>query len=52
MLTSIMVSLFILWLLGIATSTTLGGSIHVLLALAAMIVIFNLVRVGAGHRVL
>ena len=52
MLATILVVLVMLWLLGIATATTLGGSIHVLLVLAAMLVIFNLVRLALGLRVL
>ena len=52
MLATILVILVTLWLLGVATSTTLGGSIHVLPVLAAMLVIFNLVRLVFGLRVL
>lgn len=52
MLAAILVVFVTLWLLGIATSTTLGGSIHVLLVLAAMLVIFNVVRLRLGRRVL
>ena len=52
MLATILVVLVMLWLLGIATSTMLGGSIHALLVLAAMLVIFNLARLVFGLRVL
>ena len=52
MLATILVILVMLWLLGVATSTMLGGLIHVLLVLAAMLVIFNLGRLAFGLRVL
>jgi len=48
MLESIVVVLVILWLLGLATSYTLGGLIHVLLVIAIVVV---LVRVVQGRRV-
>jgi uncharacterized protein DUF5670 len=48
MLWTIFVVLLILWLLGIATSYTLGGFIHVLLLLAVVVV---LIRVIQGRRV-
>lgn len=48
MLWTIAVILFILWILGLATSYTLGGFIHVLLALAIIVV---LIRVIQGRRV-
>jgi len=41
--------LIVLWLLGIMTSYTLGGFIHVLLAIAIIVV---LVRVIQGRRAL
>lgn len=48
MLETIAVILVVLWLLGIVTSNTMGGLIHVLLVIA--IVVF-LVRVIQGRRV-
>jgi hypothetical protein len=47
MLQTIAIVLLILWLLGLVTSTTLGGLIHVLLVVA--IVLF-LLRVLSGTR--
>ncbi len=49
MLQIIAVVLIILWLLGLVTSYTLGGFIHVLLVVA---VIFILLRIIQGRRVL
>jgi len=49
MLWTIAVVLVILWLLGLVTSYTLGGFIHVLLVLAIIIV---LIRVIQGRKVL
>lgn len=47
MLTTIAVVLVILWLLGIVTSYTMGGFIHLLLILALVAV---LVRVIGGRK--
>jgi Family of unknown function (DUF5670) len=47
MLYTIALVLLILWLLGLVTSTTLGGFIHVLLVIAIVIV---LLRVISGRR--
>ncbi|MHB1153076.1 MAG: lmo0937 family membrane protein [Eubacteriales bacterium] len=47
MLWTIAVILVILWLLGVVTSYTLGGFIHILLVIA---VIFVLVRIIKGKR--
>lgn len=49
MLYTIAVVLLVLWLLGLVTSTTLGGFIHVLLVIAVVVV---LLRVISGRRVL
>jgi hypothetical protein len=49
MLWTILVILVVLWLLGIVTSYTAGGLIHVLLVAAVIILIFQLVT---GRRVL
>jgi hypothetical protein len=47
MLWTIFVILLVLWLLGVVTSYTLGGFIHILLLLALITLIFNLV---SGRR--
>jgi len=49
MLTIIAVVLIILWLLGLVTSYTVGGFIHILLVVA---VIMILLRVIQGRRVI
>lgn len=49
MLFTVAVILIILWLLGLITSFTLGGFIHVLLVIAVIII---LVRIIQGRRVL
>lgn len=48
MLWTIAVILLVLWLLGLVTGYTLGGLIHILLAIAVIVVI---VRVIQGRRV-
>jgi hypothetical protein len=47
MLETIAVILVILWLLGLVSSYTLGGFIHILLVLAVIIIIVRLIR-GRG----
>ena len=47
MLWTLFVVLLVLWLLGLVTSYTLGGFIHILLVLAVITLIFNLV---SGRR--
>ncbi len=42
MLWTIFVILLVLWLLGLVSSYTLGGYIHILLVLAVIVLIFNL----------
>lgn len=49
MLWTIAVVLVVLWLLGLVTSSTMGGFIHVLLVIAIVMV---LIRVIQGRRVL
>ncbi len=44
MLWTIFVILFILWLLGMVTSYTLGGFIHILLVLAIAAVLIRLIQ--------
>jgi hypothetical protein len=48
MLWTIVVVLLVLWALGLVTSTTMGGLIHLLLVAAVIVV---LVRVIQGRRV-
>ncbi len=47
MLYTIAIILLVLWLLGLVTSTTMGGFVHVLLVLAVIAVVFNLI---SGRR--
>jgi hypothetical protein len=49
MLLTIAVILGILWLLGMVSSYTMGGMIHLLLVLAVIIVLVNLIQ---GRRVM
>jgi hypothetical protein len=49
MLWTIAVILVILWLLGLVSSYTMGGFIHILLVIAIIVV---LVRVIQGRRIL
>jgi len=44
MLWTIVGILFVLWLLGMATSYTMGGLVHALLVLALVVIIFNVIR--------
>lgn len=44
MLWTIAVILAALWVLGLVTSTTLGGFIHVLIVIAVIVVLVNLFR--------
>ena len=48
MLYTIAVVLFVLWLLGLVSSYTIGGFIHVLLVLAVVVI---LIRVISGRSV-
>jgi hypothetical protein len=48
MLWTVAVVLLVLWALGLVTSTSMGGLIHVLLVLAIVVV---LIRVIQGRRV-
>jgi len=48
MLWTIFVILLIMWALGLATSYTLGGFIHILLVIAVVMLVINLVQ---GRRV-
>ncbi len=49
MLMTVAIILIILWALGLVTSATLGGFIHVLLVIAIIII---LVRVIQGRRIM
>ncbi|NOT01705.1 MAG: lmo0937 family membrane protein [Phycisphaerales bacterium] len=49
MIETVAVILIVLWLLGMVTSYTMGGVIHVLLVVAVIVV---LIRVIQGRRVL
>ncbi len=49
MLWTIFVILLVLWLLGLVSSYTLGGFIHILLVLAIVILVINLL---SGRRAL
>lgn len=49
MLWTIAVVLIVLWVLGVVTSYTLGGFIHVLLVFAVIMILIRLIR---GERVL
>lgn len=44
MLYTIAVVLLLLWLLGLVTSYTIGGFIHVLLVIAVVMVLIRLIR--------
>jgi hypothetical protein len=41
--------LIVLWLLGIVSSTTMGGFIHVLLVIAVIIILLRIIK---GKRIL
>ena len=49
MLTTLAVILIVLWLLGVVTSFTLGGFIHILLVVAVIMILVRLIR---GQKVL
>jgi hypothetical protein len=48
MLETLIVVLLVLWLLGLVTSYTMGGLLHLLLVVAAVVVV---IRVLQGRRV-
>ena len=48
MLWTVAVILIILWLLGLVTSYTMGGFIHILLVIAIVVVLLNVIQ---GRRV-
>ena len=47
MLWTITIILFVLWIVGLVSSYTMGGWIHILLVLAVIVLIFNLL---SGRR--
>lgn len=49
MLFTIAVILLVLWLLGLVTSYTMGGLIHVLLVIAIVVVLFQVI---SGKKVI
>lgn len=49
MLYTIAVILIVLWLLGLVTSTTLGGFIHVLIVIAIVVVLLRIIQ---GRKIL
>ncbi|MBS3954290.1 MAG: lmo0937 family membrane protein [Methylomicrobium sp.] len=49
MLESLAIVLVILWILGLVSSYTLGGFIHILLVIAVIVVVLRIIR---GRRVL
>ena len=44
MLWTLFVILLVLWLLGVVSSYTLGGFIHLLLVLAVIVLVINLIQ--------
>ena len=48
MIWTIVLILLVLWVLGLVTSTTLGGFIHILLVLAIIVLLFRVIQ---GRRV-
>lgn len=48
MLETIAVVLLILWVLGLVTSYTLGGFIHILLVVAIVVIVIRLIK---GRRI-
>jgi hypothetical protein len=49
MLWTIAVILIVLWLLGLVTSYTMGGFIHILLVIAIVVILLNIIQ---GRRAL
>jgi hypothetical protein len=43
MLYTIAVILIVLWLLGLVTSTTMGGFIHILLVIAVVVILLRII---------
>ncbi|MBS3954664.1 MAG: lmo0937 family membrane protein [Methylomicrobium sp.] len=49
MLINLAIILVVLWVLGLVSSYTLGGFIHILLVIALIVVVLNIIQ---GRRVL
>lgn len=49
MLWTLVIILFVLWILGLITSNTMGGFIHLLLIIALVVIVINILQ---GRRVL
>lgn len=49
MLTIIAVILIVLWLLGMVTSYTVGGFVHILLVIAVVMILIRIIR---GQKIL
>jgi hypothetical protein len=47
MLMTIVVVLLVLWLLGVVTSYTLGGVLHILLVIAIVFLLIRVIRGGS-----
>jgi hypothetical protein len=48
MLWTIAVILLILWLLGLVTSYTMGGLVHILLVIAIIVILYNVISGRKG----
>ena len=44
MLSTLVIVLLVLWLLGVVTSYTLGGLIHILLVVAIVVVVLRIIQ--------
>ena len=44
MLSTLVIVLLILWLLGVVTSYTLGGLVHILLVIAIVVVLLRIIQ--------
>jgi hypothetical protein len=44
MLSTLLIVLLVLWLIGVVTSYTLGGLIHILLAVAIVVVLIRVIQ--------
>lgn len=44
MLWTIAIVLFVLWALGLVSSYTMGGFIHILLVLAVVVIVINIIQ--------
>ncbi|MDD3672518.1 lmo0937 family membrane protein [Acinetobacter sp.] len=49
MLSTVAIIMLILWLLGIVTSNTMGGFVHILFVIAVVVLLIRLIQ---GRRVL